>query len=155
MALKKHTELELDVKDLQEKISGNIRAKVLIWRRPFVSCFWWDCFVHGSFFTYMLSGRCCKTTGDTWERNSRFNHWTGQNHSLTRGSNSERKRHCHAVCLWLYLSFICLNQLTVSNLTLLVYVLWLIDMVVMYFSALYYTGLILSFLMSHLGIILD
>jgi structural maintenance of chromosome 3 (chondroitin sulfate proteoglycan 6) len=28
-ALKKHTELELDVKELQEKISGNIRAKVL------------------------------------------------------------------------------------------------------------------------------
>jgi structural maintenance of chromosome 3 (chondroitin sulfate proteoglycan 6) len=28
-ALKKHTELELDVKDLQEKISGNIHAKVL------------------------------------------------------------------------------------------------------------------------------
>ncbi|RDX67918.1 Structural maintenance of chromosomes protein 3 [Mucuna pruriens] len=27
VALKKHTELELDVKDLQEKISGNIRAK--------------------------------------------------------------------------------------------------------------------------------
>lgn len=30
VALKKHTELELDVKDLQEKISGNTRAKVLI-----------------------------------------------------------------------------------------------------------------------------
>jgi structural maintenance of chromosome 3 (chondroitin sulfate proteoglycan 6) len=28
-ALKKYTELELDVKDLQENISGNIRAKVL------------------------------------------------------------------------------------------------------------------------------
>lgn len=28
-AIKKHTELELDVKDLQEKISGNIRAKVI------------------------------------------------------------------------------------------------------------------------------
>jgi len=28
-ALKKRTELELDVKDLQGKISGNIRAKVL------------------------------------------------------------------------------------------------------------------------------
>jgi len=28
-ALKKHTELELDVKDLQAKTSGNIRAKVL------------------------------------------------------------------------------------------------------------------------------
>lgn len=28
-ALKKHTELELDAKDLQEKISGNIRAKVV------------------------------------------------------------------------------------------------------------------------------
>jgi structural maintenance of chromosome 3 (chondroitin sulfate proteoglycan 6) len=28
-ALKKHTELELDVKDLEEKISGNIHAKVL------------------------------------------------------------------------------------------------------------------------------
>lgn len=32
VALTKHTELELDVKDLQEKISGNIRAKVLTWR---------------------------------------------------------------------------------------------------------------------------
>lgn len=28
-AIKKHTELELDVKDLQEKMSGNSRAKVL------------------------------------------------------------------------------------------------------------------------------
>lgn len=28
-AIKKHTELELDVKDLKEKMSGNIRAKVL------------------------------------------------------------------------------------------------------------------------------
>lgn len=30
-AIKKHTELELDVKDLQEKISGNIRAKVIVY----------------------------------------------------------------------------------------------------------------------------
>lgn len=27
-AIKKHTELELDVKDIEEKMSGNIRAKV-------------------------------------------------------------------------------------------------------------------------------
>jgi structural maintenance of chromosome 3 (chondroitin sulfate proteoglycan 6) len=30
-AIKKHTELELDVKDLQERISGNNRTKVLLW----------------------------------------------------------------------------------------------------------------------------
>ncbi len=30
-AIKKHTELELDVNDLQERISGNNRAKVLLW----------------------------------------------------------------------------------------------------------------------------
>lgn len=30
-AITKHTELELDVKDLQEKIYGNNRAKVLLW----------------------------------------------------------------------------------------------------------------------------
>ena len=29
-AIKKHAQLELDVKDLQEKISGNVRAKVLL-----------------------------------------------------------------------------------------------------------------------------
>lgn len=34
-AIKKHTELELDVKDLEEKISGNVRAKVLLREHTF------------------------------------------------------------------------------------------------------------------------
>lgn len=37
-AIKKHTELELDVKDLQEKISGNFRAKVIFQLCP-LQCF--------------------------------------------------------------------------------------------------------------------
>ena len=43
-AIKKHTELELDVKDLEEKMSGNVRAKV---------CF--DYVQHSSNFHFYVS----------------------------------------------------------------------------------------------------
>lgn len=46
-AIKKHTELELDVKDLQEKMSGNIRAKVLFWL----------CLVQFSFYLLLVMGK--------------------------------------------------------------------------------------------------
>lgn len=77
-ALKKHTELELDAKDLQEKISGNIRAKVLFSWYPIMNLL--NVMVlYLIHFAYMCSGRCCKTTRNTWERNSGLNGWAWQN----------------------------------------------------------------------------
>lgn len=44
-ALEKHTELELDVKDLQEKMSGNIRAKVFFYYHLTRSFDWMDLYM--------------------------------------------------------------------------------------------------------------